>query len=154
MLGSGKVWKMWDDDAGDRRGGAGSPDLLRVRDRADLVRELGLLRSCAARGSGRARVSLEWIAAATGVPRSTVHAYLRGQRVPPPDVLDAIVLALGVSGAEAREWAGALYRVVAAEAAGPAAKSRGGETPARGRRVPRQLPAAVALVAPALWAVG
>lgn len=130
----------------DRREGA-SPDPRRVHDRADLVRELGLLRSRAARGSGRARVSLDRIAAATGVPRSTVHAYLRGQRVPPPDVLDAIVLALDVSGAEAREWAEALYRVLAKEAARPTTKSQGGvDTPSHGRAVPRQLPAAVALI--------
>jgi len=103
-----------------------------VRDRADLSHALERLRQRAARGSGRGRASLESIARATGIPRSTVHSYVRGLRLPPPDALDAIVVALGATQAEQAQWAAALERVVDAR------PSTGAVAPAA---VPRQLPA-------------
>lgn len=106
--------------------------------RADLVRELNLLRSRAARGSRSCRVSLQHLAAASGIPRSTLHTYLRGTRLPPPDSLDAIVLALGASHSEVREWAEALYRVLT--------PGQPDAAPTTSGTVPRQLPAAPALV--------
>jgi hypothetical protein len=93
-----------------------APQPARVRTRADLARELERLRAWAARGSGRRRVSLERIAGLTGIPRSTVHSYVRGTRLPPADALDRIVQALGAAPAEQAAWAHALER--AAEGAG------------------------------------
>lgn len=89
-----------------------APQPTRVRNRADLARELERLRAWAARSSGRKRISLERIAGLTGIPRSTVHSYLRGTRLPPADALDAIVQALGAAPAEQSAWAHALERVV------------------------------------------
>ena len=116
-------------------GGSAGPDPRRIISPADLVRELALLRIRAARGSQRIRVSLNELARDTGVPRSTVHAYLQGTRLPPPDSLDAIVVALGADPAEQREWAEALYRAMDGEPT-PAI------VPAPAVPVPRQLPAA------------
>ena len=103
-----------------------------MRTRADLLSALERLRQRAARGSGRGRASLESIARATGIPRSTVHSYVRGLRLPPPDALDAIVVALGATAAEQAQWAAALDRVADARSS-PESRWR----PA----VPRQLPA-------------
>lgn len=89
------------------------PDPARVATIDDLVRELGLLRSRAARGTRSAKVSLEELAARAGEPRSTIHAYLTGKRFAPAQVLDRLVIALGTSAAEQREWAEAWYRVAA-----------------------------------------
>jgi len=121
------------DDAG---GSGAGPDPRRIDSAAELVRELALLRVRGARGSQRLRVSLNELARATGIPRSTVHAYLQGSRLPPPDSLDRIVVALGARADEQREWAEALYRVTGeAQLIDPA--------PGRaGAPVPRQLPAA------------
>ncbi|HEX2901915.1 MAG TPA: NB-ARC domain-containing protein [Jatrophihabitans sp.] len=116
------------------------PDPRRVHDPDGLVRELGLLRIRAARGRGRGRVSLNDIATSTAIPRSTVHAYLSGGRMPPADSLDAMVVALGATPAEQREWAEALYRAVAV--AGRASAPDRSGTPRTAVPVPRQLPAA------------
>ncbi|MFD4639767.1 ATP-binding protein [Lentzea sp. NPDC058436] len=90
-------------------------DPTRVRTRADLVRELEVLRGNAARGSGRTRVSLAELAKRIEVPRSTVHTYLTGQTLVPAEVLDRIVIALdGDHGSQAR-WADAWDRVAAHE---------------------------------------
>lgn len=113
--------------------GAAGPDPHRVHSAADLVRELDLLRRRAAGGSRRTRVSLDRIAAETGIPRSTVHSYVSGGRLPPADSLDGIVISLGATAAEQREWAEALYRAVSDER----------DVQQRpNAQVPRQLPAA------------
>lgn len=114
------------------------PDPARVTTIEDLVRELGLLRSRAAHGTRSARVSLEALAARTGEPRSTIHAYLTGKRFAPAQVLDRVVIALGTSPSEQREWAEAWYRVSADREHAhrpqpPVAVNR--------ERVPHQLPA-------------
>jgi transcriptional regulator with XRE-family HTH domain len=89
------------------------PDPTRVTTIDDLVRELALLRSRAARGTRSAKVSLEDLAARVGEPRSTIHAYLTGKRLAPAQVLDRIVIALQATATEQREWAEAWYRVCA-----------------------------------------
>ena len=71
----------------------------------ELLAELDRWRVRAARGTGKARVPLRDLAAATGVPRSSLANYLSGATLMPADVLDAVVLALGASPADAREWA-------------------------------------------------
>ncbi|HTZ45560.1 MAG TPA: NB-ARC domain-containing protein [Jatrophihabitans sp.] len=116
------------------------PDPRRITTAAGLARELDLLRSRAAHGARRARLSLDELARRTGIPRSTVHSYVRGVRLPPPDSLDDLVIAMGATEREQREWAEALFRVTAdrfdSTPAAPLATSPG--SPA----VPRQLPAA------------
>jgi tetratricopeptide (TPR) repeat protein len=112
------------------------PDPARIATPADLVRELELLRRRAAKGTQRARVSLERLTAATGIPRSTVHSYVHGDRLPTPDSLDQLVIALGATRPEQAQWAEALYRLSV-----PAAKPVKSATPELLRIAPRQLPA-------------
>lgn len=76
------------------------PDPSRVATLDDLVRELGLLRFRAARGTRSARVSLDELAGRVSEPKSTIHSYLTGKRLPPAQLLDRIVIALGSSPAE------------------------------------------------------
>ncbi|WP_158102693.1 ATP-binding protein [Lentzea kentuckyensis] len=90
-------------------------DPSRIRTRADLVRELELLRGNAARGSGRTRVSLAELAKRIDVPRSTVHTYLTGQTLLPAEVLDRIVIALDGGPEDHARWADAWDRVAAHE---------------------------------------
>ena len=92
---------------------ASGPDPARVTNLDDLAREFDMLRSRAARGTRSARVSLEDLASRVGEPRSTIHAYLTGKRLAPSEVLDRMVIALGATSAEQREWAEAWYRVTA-----------------------------------------
>ncbi|MEO6700952.1 MAG: NB-ARC domain-containing protein, partial [Jatrophihabitantaceae bacterium] len=89
------------------------PDPARIANLEDLARELGLLRSRAARGTRSAKVGLDDLVDRVGEPRSTVHAYLTGRRLAPSQVLDRIVIALGATPAEQREWAEAWDRVSA-----------------------------------------
>ena len=112
------------------------PDPRRIATAAQLARELDLLRSRAAHGVRRARLSLDELARRTGIPRSTVHSYVRGVRLPPPDSLDDLVIAMGASPTEQREWAEALFRVTADrfDTVAPVAPVA--------LPVPRQLPAA------------
>lgn len=63
------------------------------------------MRVRAARGKGKVRLSLKDLAAATGVPRSSLANYLTGATLMPGDVLDAVVQALGADPPEARRWA-------------------------------------------------
>ena len=77
----------------------------------DLARELDLLRARAAHGTGKARISLAQLADRVQLARSTVHSYVSGVSLPPSEVLDAIVIALGASTAEQAAWAEAWYRV-------------------------------------------
>jgi len=111
-----------------------------VVDLGDLARELGLLRSRAAHGTRSARISLEELATRVGEPKSTIHSYLSGKRLAPAQVLDRMVIALGTTPAEQREWAEAWYRVCAHREATTKVA-----TPIAGRAtpVPRQLPRAV-----------
>ncbi|NUR61524.1 MAG: tetratricopeptide repeat protein [Catenulispora sp.] len=71
----------------------------------ELLDELDRWRVRAARGTGKARVPLRDLAAASGVPHSSLAKYLAGATVMPADVLDAVVQALGADAKQAREWA-------------------------------------------------
>ncbi|GAA4457844.1 nSTAND1 domain-containing NTPase [Phytohabitans houttuyneae] len=79
----------------------------------ELLDRLNRLRVAAARRHGKARLSLRDLATATGVPRSSLANYLAGRTVMPLDVLDRVVLALGVDPAQAGAWATAWERVTA-----------------------------------------
>ena len=107
-----------------------SPDT--VTDLAGLADALDRLRRRAARGTGKSRVSLQDLSRLTGLPRSTAHTYVSGKALPPIDVLDRIVLALGAAPAEAGAWSEAWFRVAADR------DGRRRETPPA--VVPRQLP--------------
>ncbi|GAA1967459.1 hypothetical protein GCM10009838_27100 [Catenulispora subtropica] len=112
----------------------------------ELLAELDRWRVRAARGTGKARVPLRDLAAATGVPRSSLANYLSGATLMPADVLDAVVLALGASPAEAREWATAWEAASAerlrgggaggAAMAGDAAGAVAAAAPSRTRQLP------------------
>ena len=114
------------------------PDAARVHTVADLVTELDLLRVRAARGTRTTRVSLTELAGRVGEPRSTVHTYVTGKHLPPADVLDRIVIALGATPAEQPDWGEAWFRCYA-EAAnhGTGHRAAGDDWV---RPVPRQLP--------------
>jgi tetratricopeptide (TPR) repeat protein len=109
----------------------------------ELLAELDHWRVLAARGTGKARLSLQDVARASGVPRSTLATYLSGASVLPADALDAIVLALGAGPAEARAWAAAWERAVEA-AAGPPAAAPAPRPGSAAAGAVRQLPANVA----------
>ncbi|ATE52706.1 tetratricopeptide repeat protein [Actinosynnema pretiosum] len=119
-----------------RRSGGVSPALVRTL--SDLSRELELLRGRAARGSGKAKVSLAELAAQVGVPKSTMHTYVTGSTLAPADVLDRVVIALGATPAEQSLWGEAWFRV--AESVHEARRQH--RPPPVDRPVPRQLPAA------------
>jgi NB-ARC domain-containing protein/helix-turn-helix protein len=113
------------------------PDPDQIFTLSDLAYELGLLRSRAAHGTRSGKVGLDDLARRVQEPRSTVHAYITGKRLPPSEVLDRIVIALHADPAEQRQWAEAWYRVSA---------NRGGEhrlavpTTEPTERAPHQLP--------------
>ncbi|WP_157641070.1 ATP-binding protein [Longispora albida] len=104
-----------------------------------LLDELARWRVRAARGTGKTRVSLRDLAAATGVPRSTLSGYLSGETLMPADVLDAVVLALGASAEDCRRWATAWEKAAVASLAQPPATPEA-EGSAHPVPVPRQLP--------------
>ncbi|MGN9775052.1 helix-turn-helix domain-containing protein [Micromonospora sp. H33] len=82
-----------------------------LRTEQELLRELSRLRISAARRHGKARLSLKDLEAATGVPKSSLANYLAGRTLMPVDVLDRVVLALGVPPAEAGRWSAAWERI-------------------------------------------
>lgn len=87
------------------------PNPGRVHELAGLARELDLLRARAAAGTLKAKVSLEDLTRLVRTPRSTLHRYVTGRTLVPSEVLDRIVIALGASPAEQRDWNEAWYRV-------------------------------------------
>ncbi len=89
-----------------------SPD--EISSVADVLTELNRWRVRAARGTGKARLSLQDLSAATGIARSSLSNYLNGTTLIPGDVLDSLVLALGATPQEARQWAEAWERATAA----------------------------------------
>jgi ribokinase len=93
---------------------AAGPEPRRVADLDSLARELTLLASRAARGTGVRRVSNAELARRLHLPvtsKSTMHSYMSGKSFPPADVLDAIVIALGATAEEQRLWSQAWERV-------------------------------------------
>lgn len=105
----------------------GSSDPARIRTLADLSRELDRLRRRAAR-PGQVRLSVRDIAARTGRAPSTLDPYLRGRRLSPADVYEAILRALGVPAIQLRPWLDAWDRL--ADAAGTPGDDRGAAPPA------------------------
>lgn len=90
------------------------PDPSLVTGLAELARQFDLLRARAARGSGRPRVSLAELTRRLGLPptsKSTVHSYVTGRTLVPAEMLDRMVIALGATVAEQRDWAEAWYRL-------------------------------------------
>src|SRR4051812_30518983 len=97
-----------------RGDGAGPPDPTSVHDLESLARELERLRVRAARGSVAVRVPLSAIAKSIGISptrKSTLSNYLAGKTLPPSDLLDQIIIALGSTPDEQRQWSEAWYRV-------------------------------------------
>jgi hypothetical protein len=88
--------------------------------------ELERLRIRAARGSGKPRLSLRDLSAASGIPRTTLANYFSGASVIPADQLDALVLALGTTPEGAAAWASAWERAMEHRLGGEA----GSEPPA------------------------
>lgn len=93
---------------------AAPPSPADISSREELVASLDALRRHGPDGNPRARVTLQSLARATDIPVSTVHSYLSGRTLPPPEALDAIVWVLGVRGRERGQWADALDRVQSA----------------------------------------
>nr|AGS49719.1 hypothetical protein [uncultured bacterium esnapd14] len=93
-----------------RRSGP-DPDAVSALD--DLAGALDQLRCRAARGTHKTRVSLADLAGRVGIPRSTLHTYVTGRTLPPVEILDRIVIALGASPTEQAGWADAWFRVAA-----------------------------------------
>jgi predicted DNA-binding transcriptional regulator AlpA len=85
------------------------PDL--VSNAADFAFQLDRLRRRAAAGTARRKLGLDELARLTDIPRSTLHTYLAGSTLPPPDRLDVLVMAMGCNRDEVREWAQAMERV-------------------------------------------
>ncbi|MFD0744591.1 helix-turn-helix domain-containing protein [Phytohabitans flavus] len=102
----------------------------------DLLEELNRLRIIAARRRGKVRLSLQDLAAASGVPKSSLANYLAGKTVMPVDVLDRLVLALGVGSVQAGAWAAAWERATENTRPVPATAT----PPSGPARAPRQLP--------------
>ncbi|MGW2401663.1 tetratricopeptide repeat protein [Kitasatospora sp. NPDC001664] len=116
-------------------GDGGGPGTDGVRSLADLLAALDGLRIRAARGTGKARVSLRDLEQATGIARSSLSGYLSGARPMPVDVLDAVVLALGVAPRDSARWAAAWERVNLPPAPAPLPAP-----PPAGAPAPRELP--------------
>lgn len=103
-----------------------------VDTRTGLVASLDAIRRRWAFGSRKTRASIDDIARRTGVPRSTIHVYVTGRTLPPPDLLDTMVAVLGASRDERGAWAAALERVENAERDHP--------NPERPNQLPRVVP--------------
>lgn len=87
------------------------PQPALIVNQADFVVHLDRLRRRALHVGGQ-RVGLDRLSRLTGIPRSSLHGYLVGLTLPPPDRLDALVVALGCTASETREWAQALDRLL------------------------------------------
>lgn len=81
------------------------PEPAGFRTETDLLAALNDLRVRGARRRGKARLSLQDLTAVTGVPRSSLANYLTGRTLMPLDVLDRLLLALGVDPVRAGAWA-------------------------------------------------
>jgi len=88
------------------------PDPESLRTEQELLAAVNRLRISVARRRGKARLSLRDLEAATGVPKSSLANYLTGRTIMPVDVLDRVVLALGIPPNEAGRWSAAWERVI------------------------------------------
>ena len=95
------------------------PDPRRLDTLDDLVRAFDTLRRRGAR-KGQERLSVRDLAQRTGTAPSTLDPYLRGIRLPPADIYEDLLHALGIGAGEMRPWLDAWARI---------AGSRGAEHP-------------------------
>jgi len=86
------------------------PDPTGLHTLDDLVQAFNKLRRRGAR-RGQVRLSVRDLAGRTGRAPSTLDAYLRGTRLPPADVYEELLRALGVTVAEMRPWLDAWERI-------------------------------------------
>jgi hypothetical protein len=88
----------------------GGPDPTRITTRADLAAALAALRRHAA-PPGRVRLSVRDLAAQVHLAPSTLHPYLRGDRMFPQDVYERVLHHLGVAPDRMRAWLTAWDRI-------------------------------------------
>lgn len=108
------------------------PDPGRLHTLDDLTRVFNTLRRRGAR-KGQIQLSVRDLAARTGKAPSTLDAYLRGARLPPADVYEDLLRALGVPVASLRPWLDAWERIAEAR---PARRSATRVTTQSGGRPP------------------
>jgi O-acetyl-ADP-ribose deacetylase (regulator of RNase III) len=93
------------------------PDPRQITDLDSLSRALSALRRRKAR-KGQLQLSVRDLAALTGRPPSTLHPYLRGQRLCPIDIYEDLLTALGVPASQKQRWLDAWDHLADAAAAG------------------------------------
>jgi O-acetyl-ADP-ribose deacetylase (regulator of RNase III) len=115
--------------------GESAPDPAWIATLEDLARELGKLRRRAAQ-PGQMQLSVRDVAARVGKAASTLDPYLRGQRLPPADVYEEMLRALGVQNMQLRPWLDTWERLAEAEVSRRAALEPAGRSgrPAATRR--------------------
>jgi len=86
------------------------PDPTTVHTLEDLVRAINRLRRRGAR-KGQVRLSVRDLASRTNKAPSTLDAYLRGTRLPPADVYEDLLRALGIDVVDLRPWLDAWERI-------------------------------------------
>jgi O-acetyl-ADP-ribose deacetylase (regulator of RNase III)/transcriptional regulator with XRE-family HTH domain len=86
------------------------PDPGRLHTLDDLAQAFNKLRRRGAR-KGQVQLSVRDLAARTGKAPSTLDAYLRGTRLPPADVYEALLRALGIPVTGLRPWLDAWERI-------------------------------------------
>lgn len=77
----------------------------------ELAESLHRLRTRQARRTGKPRLSERKLAKAATMSHGSVNGYLKGRRLPPPEKLDLLVLALGASLDEAKAFADVAERI-------------------------------------------
>jgi hypothetical protein len=87
------------------------PMLIRLR-QVNTLKELGV--SLAALAGRTGADSVRRVEADTGIPKTTLHAWFTGKRKPDPARLNKVVLSLGATKAEQKEFADALTRATSA----------------------------------------
>lgn len=106
------------------------------RTQQDVLDGLNRLRIQAARKRGKVRLSLQDLETLSGVPKSSLANYLAGRTLMPADVLDRLVIALGVEPSEAFVWAEAWERVTESRLGSrPRRKASGKDEAAVARKV-------------------
>jgi transcriptional regulator with XRE-family HTH domain len=86
------------------------PDpMLSLLEQVTTLEDLGVAITALAGRNGSD--SLRQVEAETGIPRTTLHAWQAGRRKPPSTRLDQLVVALGATSAEQREFARCLERI-------------------------------------------
>lgn len=92
------------------------PDPSRLDTLGDLAQAFNKLRRRGAR-KGQVQLSVRDLANRTGKAPSTLDAYLRGTRLPPADVYEDLLRALGIPVSDLRPWLDAWERIAEARPA-------------------------------------